>query len=795
MFKQNLLISWRTLVKHKSYALINIGGLALGIFAVLLIALWFVDEVSYNRYHQNYDRIAMVLQNQNFGDEIRTWRGQAMQLAPVLREEYGRYFKEVVTATYINDNLLTWENKKVSRSGSYMEPGIASVLSLNMLAGSRSAFKEPSTILISASTAESVFGRTDPMGQTITLANSMDLEVVGIYEDFPANSSFASLTFIAPWERLKEVARYEERLEWGNSWFQIYVQLMNAVEINVASNAIKDVKQKYIDQEYANKTKPQLFLHPMSKWRLYSDFENGQVVGGRIEYVWMFSTIGFFILFLACINFMNLSTARSEKRSKEIGIRKTVGSRRIQLVNQFLSESFLIVLLAFVLAGIVTWFALPAFNELIGKKMRIPFNSLLFWTSAMAMILVTAFLSGSYPAFFLSSIKPISTLKGQPKNKQGRFTLRQVLVSIQFVISIALIIGTIVIFRQIQHAKNRPVGYDQDNLLVIPIKSMEIMKHYETIRQELLNSGNVEMVAASDVTMDATYTNNSGFNWKGKDPEFSEEFYTLRATHDFGKLVGWQIKEGRDFDREHRTDSLAFILNETAVEYMGFENPIGEMIQWGDNGTYEVIGVVKDMVTTTPYESVRPMLYILHYGGFISYLNVKINPKRSMEATLTKLEQVFTKYDPENLFEYEFTDEAYARKFRDEELLGKLATYFALLAIIISSLGLLGITALATEQRRKEIGIRKVLGASLPNLWMLLSREFLVLMSISLLLSIPLANYYMNGWLEQFTYRINLDWWIFLLSGFLGFVVTLLTISVYIVRAVVADPIQALREE
>jgi putative ABC transport system permease protein len=792
MLRQNLKISWRTLKRNQGFAWINIGGLALGIMASLLIGLWIHDELSFNKDYMNYEWIVQVMKHENFGDEIRTGAYQPLQLAPLLRSEFGNYFDQVVTTASTENRLLTWGDQKLKFTGNFMEPGITEMLSLKMLEGSANTLGDPTSILLSESTVKAVFGDQPAMNQLLKIDGQMEVLVSGIYEDLPENSTFANLNFIASWELVKK--DLPEWIGWGNSWFSVYAQLAEGVDVETASAAIKDVRRIHLDAEYALKTKPVMFVQPMSKWRLFSRFENGVNTGGKIEYIWIFGVIGIFILILACINFMNLSTARSEKRAREVGIRKTIGSERNQLVGQFLSESFLVVSIAFIVAVLLAWLSLPNFNLITEKNVDIPWSRMEFWIISVIFIIIIGMLAGSYPAFYLSSFKPINVLKGVFK-MPNTFTPRRILVTLQFVVSVALIIGTLVIFRQLEHAKDRPIGYNQDNIITVPIKTPEIMHHFESLKQELLESGNVRTVAASDVTITATYTTNSGFTWKGKDPNFSDEFNTLRATHGFGELVGWEIKEGRDFSREFGTDSLAFILNETAVEYMGLENPVGELIQWGKNGTFQVIGVIKDMITTSPYDPVRPMIYVLHEGRFINYVNLKINPERSVREALTSIENVFKKYDPANPFEYQFIDQEYAKKFGDEERLATLASYFALLAIFISCIGLLGISALVTEQRKKEIGVRKILGASIRHLWVLLSGEFFKLVIISSAIAIPLAYYYMSEWLEKFDYRTNLTWWIFAAGGLLAIVITVLTVSFHTMRAVIANPVDALRNE
>ena len=795
MFKQNLKISFRHLRRKASLTWINLGGLALGMMATLLIALWIHDEFTYNRQFKHHDRIAMTMQNQQFGDHIRTWNSQAMQLAPALRDQYGRYFDEVVTTSYSGRHQFSWQDKKIIRSGNFAEPGIVNLLSLHLLAGDATALQDPTSILVSTTTAKAIFGDDDPLGQPMSIDNRMQVKVAGIYEDLPYNSSFNEWTFIAPWELLSTTENYRDRVGWGNSWFQVLVLLRSGIGLEEASSAIRNVKKNNIEAEYAARTQPQIFLHPMPKWRLYGQFKEGINTGGRIQYLRTFALIGLFILLLACINFMNLSTAQAETRAREVGIRKTIGSRKNQLVGQFLSESFLTVILSFVLAMLLTRLCLPLFNQVTDKQVQLPWGSPFFWLISACFILITTMLAGSYPAFYLSSFRPIRVL-GALKKPKGIFSLRRVLVTLQFAVSVAMMIGTLVIIRQINYAKDRPVGYTQDNIITVPIKSPEIMKHYEAVKRDLLQTGAVQAVAASDVKMTSTYTTNSGFYWEGKDPDFSEEFRTLRATYGFGDLVEWQMVEGRDFSEEYGTDSLAFILNETAVKYMNLEHPINTRVQWGrdeDARQFHVIGVVKDMITTSPFEEVHPMIYVLHYGSFIHYLNIRLRPESGAHQALTAIEQVVNHYDPDNLFEYQFFDQEYARKFSDEEKLVKITSYFALLTLFISCIGLLGITTLVLEQRRKEIGMRKILGASQQQLWLLLSSEFLGLVVIACFLAVPISYYYMHSWLQHFNYHTLLSWWIFSLAGLAVVAITLITVSIQTLRAAWQHPVQSLQ--
>ncbi|WP_394748150.1 ABC transporter permease [Spongiimicrobium salis] len=797
MFKNYLKAAWRNLTQRKGHSLLNIGGLAIGMAATLLISIWIYDELSFNKGFENYESIAQVMQTQTFSEEIRTSSNQPLQLAPVLRTQYGNHFKHVVTSTFSFNLLMTVGENKVSRPGYFMEPGITEMLSLKMLQGTRAALEDPSSIFLSKSTAEALFGTEDPMGKNVQLGSRTNLSVAGVYEDIPKNSDFSDLQFIAPWEFLKDAQGYEERLGWGNNWFQIFVQMREGVDMEAASTAILDAKLDHLGEEDADSARfnPQIHLHPLKKWHLYSRFENGINTGGAIDRVWLLGIIGAFILLLACINFMNLSTAQSVKRAKEVGIRKTIGSIKYQLISQFLMESFLVVSIAFLISLVLVLLGQTAFNEITNKSIGIPWTSPVFWLVSLLFIVITGIISGSYPAFYLSSFEPIKVLKGTFARKQGAVPLRKVLVVFQFVISTVLIIGTITIFRQIQFAKDRPLGYDKAGVVYVPITTSDIRERFDTVREELLQNSDIEDVAASDVLVTGTFTTNSGFDWKGKEADFADEFYTLRATHGFGEMIDWELKEGRGFSRDFKSDSLAFVINETAARYMGLENPLGEYMQWGDNGRYKIIGVAKDMVTRSPYDAVKPTIFILHYGNFLSFVNVKIKAGRSPKEALAHMESTFKKYDPNRPFSYTFLDDEYEEYFAGERRMAKLISFFTILAIIISCLGIFGLSAFIAEQRTKEIGVRKVLGASVYSIWKMLSKDFLFLVFISCVIAIPIGYYYMNNWVQDFTYSATLSWWIFAAAILGALLITLLTISFQAIKAAIANPVKSLRTE
>ena len=576
--------------------------------------------------------------------------------------------------------------------------------------------------------------------------------------------------------------------QWDNHSFQLFVQVNNPANFDVLSAKLEKITQAYVKEG-----NERLTLLPMDKWRLQSEFENGKIKGGRIEYVWMFGIIGVFVLLLACINFMNLSTARSEKRAKEVGIRKAIGSLRKQLIIQFLSESIIMAGIAFLLSILLVILFLPFFNSMADKQIQFPWLSATSWLVALSFTAFVGFVSGSYPAFYLSGFNPVSVLKGT--FKAGRFSAlpRQILVVIQFTISVALIIGTIIVFRQIQYAKNRPVGYSREGLITVEMNTPDLFGHYDAIRNDLINTGTVENMAESSSPTTSVNSSNIGYNWQGKDPSITPVFGTIAVTPDFGKTIGWQVTQGRDFSKDFKSDSSAMVLNTAAAKLIGFKNPIGQMVTYSKK-PYTVIGVIQDMIMDSPYTPVMPTIFTEDYD-WANVITIKIRPSESFPAALAKIGDVFKKYNPASPFDYKFTDTEYASKFADEERVGKLASFFAVLAIFISSLGLFGLASFVAEQRTKEIGVRKVLGASVINLWQMLSKDFILLVLISCFIASPLAWYFLHDWLQHYQYHTDISWWIFIVACAGAIAITLITVSMQAIKAAVANPVKSLRSE
>jgi putative ABC transport system permease protein len=795
MYKSYFKIGWRNLVKNKGYSFINIGGLAMGMAVALLISLWVYDELSFNKYHENYETIAKVYRTETRGGETQANTAHVPGLGTLLKTEYGSHFKNVtIMRTGTEDRVLAFGEKKFTQSGYFMQASGADMLSLKMIKGSRQGLKEMKSIFLSETLAKKLFEETDPINQIVTMDAKTDLTVTGVYEDIPKNSEFGDVSYFAPFELY--IDGWTTVDVWDNYFTYIYVQINPEESFESISGIIKDVMLAHIPEERVE-SKPEVFLHPMSELHLNSEFEEGRLVTSkRMMTVWYFSAIGIFVLVLACINFMNLSTARSEKRAKEVGIRKSIGSLRSQLVQQFFGETLLIATIASATALIVVQISLPWFNAVSDKDMALPITLPLFWISIIGFTLLTGLLAGSYPAIYLSSFNPVKTLKGTFKTGRFEALPRRALVVIQFTVSITLTIGTIIVYQQIQFAKNRPIGYSREGLIGIRASQPEYKGAYQTLRNELKQTGTVEEIAEANYAITDTRGWNGGFSWH--DQKFDPSFNTIFVTHEYGQTVGWEFTDGRDFSREFPSDLSGIVINESALKILGLENPVGELLTWApggtDRGTYKILGVVKDMVKGSPYEPTDPSIIFLSEND-MRWLYIKIKPTVSAHEALPKIQSVLSSIVPSAPFDYTFADEAYGAKFRAEERIGKLATLFSALALLISCLGLFGLASFMAEQRTKEIGIRKIMGASVISLWKMLSKDFVVLIVISCGLAIPISFYFMNSWLGQYEYRTTISWNVFIITGMGALTVTLLTVSFQAIKAALMNPVKSLRSE
>ena len=800
MIRNYLKIAWRNLLKNKVYSFINIFGLAIGMAVTIMISLWIVDEISYDKYFKNYDSIAQVYQSQTFNAKVGTGQAIPRPLEFLLREQYKDNFKYISMSSWTNSLYLKYNDNNISKSGNYMQESALKIFDFKILKGEENGLKEQNSIMLSESTAKALFGSNDPIGKIIKVNSEYDMMVTSVFEDIPQNSTLNEIEFVIPWKHYITTQEWIKNAadSWGNNSFQMFVQIADNTNMEAVTEKIIDSKKKAnTDTAEFN---PRIFLLPMKDWHLRSNFENGVQTGGRIETVWLFGIIGAFVLFLACINFMNLSTARSEKRAMEVGIRKAIGSSKQQLIRQFLSESFLVVLLAFVIAIILVLISINSFNDLASKQIQFPWTNIQFWGFSILFIIFTAIVSGSYPALYLSSFNPVKVLKGT--FRAGRFAAlpRKVLVVTQFTISVALIIGTLVVMKQIQYSKDRPIGYDKGGLIQIPVMSVDFTGKSDLMRNQFIASGGAIEMSTSSSPTTQIWSNRGGYTWEGKPEGFQEDFAWTEVSYEYVKTLGMKIIEGRDFSREFATDSNAVLINKTAKEYMGLTNPIGVLIKDDHNENdpeppMKIIGVVDDVITQSPYDPVKQGLYVFDRYGFASYYNLRLNPDKSVSENLDLIENTFKKNFPNLPFKYDFVDEEYAKKFASEERVASLARVFTVLAIFISCLGLFGLASFVAEQRTKEIGVRKVLGATVTNLWVLLSKDFVQLVIISLLIATPIAYYAMSQWIQKFAYRAEISWWIFLIACISALAITLITVSFQSIKAALSNPTKSLRTE
>lgn len=793
MFKNYFKSAWRNLLKSKASSSINIIGLAAGMAVTILIGLWIWDEVTFDHYHKNHERLGQVMSTLDFNGELVTVPAVAMPLGDELRNKYGSDFKNISMASWIYDHSLRIGEKNISVQGMWVDSVFPSMFSLRTVEGNvESGLQDPSSILLSASTARALFGDESPINKFVRLDNQENLKVTGVYEDLPENTTLNKAKILLSFDKYKssEPDLQDAARQWDRHSFQTFVQLSGHIDFSAETEKIKNIPMEHLTE--AQSGKEALILHLMDNWRLYNEFKNGKPAGGRIQFVWLFGIIGVFVLLLACINFMNLSTARSEKRAKEVGIRKTIGSGKKQLIIQFLAESVMVAFIALLLSILLTQLGLSLFNSLADKNISIPFGNVAFWAIATGFTLLTGLIAGSYPAFYLSGFKPIKVLKGTFRSSKSAAIPRKILVVTQFSISIILMIGTLILYKQIQFAKNRPAGYSREGLITVTNNTPDLRGHFDALQHDLLSTGVVADVAESSTLITKMRSKEIGFSWQGKDPNFLPLFGTVGISENFGKTVGWKVTEGRDFSKEF-ADSSSLILNEAAVKLTGIQDIVGKKITWNDKD-FTVIGVIKNMIMESPYEPVTPTVFFKS-GDEGRMITIRIRPDVSVSTALGEIESVFKKYNPANPFSYSFVDADYAKKFFDEVRIGNLASFFTILALFISCLGLFGLASYIAEQRTKEIGVRKVLGASVLSLWGMLSKEFLLLVIISCLIAIPIAWYGLHQWLQGYSYRTEIPWWIFAAAGVLSVVIAIGTVSYQAIKAAVANPVKSLRTE
>jgi putative ABC transport system permease protein len=786
MVKSYLVVALRNLQKNKAFSFLNISGLAIGMASAVLILLWVQNEISYDRFHKNKDSIYEAWNRGQMDDKIQCWESTPQILGPTLKKDYPEV--DMLARTVKTWKVVSVADKKFSTESMIVDPEFLKIFSFRFARGNgNTALESPNAVVITQKMAKRMFGDQDPMNKILRV-DTMNYFVSGIMEDLPPNTRF-SFDYLVNWNMIKALG-WEDQI-WENNFVNTFILLKPETNPEIFGNKIRTISQVHSK----GVVKEEIFLHPLAKWHLYSRFENGKASGGEIETVRLFMVIAAFILLIACINFMNLSTARSEKRAKEVGIRKVSGAHQSALIMQFLGESLFISTISGIIGLLLVQVFLLSFNLIIGKTLTLPYSNVFFWLYALLFVLLTGLLAGSYPAFFLSSFKPVSVLKGKFKNAQSLVTPRRILVVLQFSFAIILIISTLVVVQQIKYAQQRDSGYNKTQLLY-HYTTGSINQKYAMMKAELLRSGLVTMVNRTSWPLTQIWSDTWDLVWQGKSPYDKTDFDRFSADENLVNLAGLKLISGRDMDpAKYPTDSTAALLNEAAVKTMAFKNPLGQLVR-DDQKTYHIVGVVKNFILSSPFDPVKPMMIegAGSQSGF-NVMNMKLVAGTHVQSNLNKIEQIFKKYNPDYPFEYHFVDQDYAMKFDDTRRTATLSALFAGLTILISCLGLFGLASFMAVQRTKEIGVRKVLGASVLNLWKMLSKDFVLLVFFSLCIAVPAAYYFMNHWLAQFPYRTALSWWIFASAGLGAMAITLITVSYHSIIAALANPVNSLRSE
>ncbi|MDR2234242.1 MAG: ABC transporter permease [Tannerella sp.] len=781
----NLKIIIRGLRRGGIYSAINIGGLAIGMAAAILIFTWIWHEWSYDRFHAKEKNLYFVYSRAMLDGSLSCWGWTSFPAGETLKTDY----PDITAVARMRDETFLYANgETMSKTQTVCtDPDFLNMVDFPMLQGdSETALHDPYSVILTEKTAIRLFGQDDPMGKTLMLNNQYPVTVTGVMKDLPDNTRF-QFEALAPIAFLKTMGRNVD------NWTSFNIEAIVELQPNAPLDRVNESIRNLLNAKTGNRAQTEIFLYPLAKRNLYSRFENGVPVGGLIDTLRLFGIIAGLILLIACINFMNLNTARSEKRAKEVGVRKVLGGRRMSLIRLFMSESIVVSFIAGALALILAFMALPVFGALMGQQFTLDLTNLWFWIASLCFILLTGLLAGSYPAFYLSAFIPIKVLKGVFRKKQGAISTRKVLVVIQFTVACVLILSTLVIHRQIRYAQDRETGYDRDHLVYTRLEG-DIVKNYDLIKSDLLNSGIATSVSKTSASMTQGWSDRGSVEWQGKNPEEVMAIELFFTDADWTKTVGTTIIEGRDIDiHTYPTDSTAMLLNESAAEMMNFEQPIGQIIK-AQGIDWHVVGVVKDFIIRSPYETVAPML-IGGPAGWLQRIHIKFNNRNSISDNLAKTEQVFNQYNPNYPFEYQFIDEEYARKYRNEQKVGTLVTWFAGLTIFISCLGLFALVAYMAETRRKEIGIRKVLGASVSDVILLLSKEFMILVLIAVAVALPIAWWAMSQWLTGFAYRTNIPWWMFVVVGVISLGIALLTVGFQAVKAATVNPVNAIKSE
>lgn len=785
MIRNYLKLAWRNLSRNKGFSITNLLGLMIGITCTILILFWVQDELTYNKHHKNYDNIYQVIAKRDFKNEVFIDRNIMFPLSKALETGYPQ-IKNAVVITYPQNRVLSLGDTRLKKNGRTVGGNFFDMFSWKTISGNpAAAIQDPTSMVITQSTAKAFFGNADPLGKVLKLDNERDFKIAAVITDPPGNSTI-QFDYIHAFN-YSDPGVQRDMQEWINSSWNVFVQVTPGTKPEQVNNIIETIKKKNTPDEKIST----YFTFPMSKWRLYSDFREGKNVGGLIDSVRMFSIIAVIILLIACINFMNLSTARSEKRAKEVGIRKTLGSGRRQLAAQFFFESMILAVIAFLFSIVAVYLLLPSFNLLVGKQLTLNLTQLFFWIAGLVIVLFTGLVAGSYPALYLSSFNPVRVLKGTFLPGKSAVIPRRILVVGQFAISILLISGTIIVYRQIHYVKGRDMGYNADNLIMMP-NNPELHDKYTALKQDLKNTGLIAGVTRSLSPVTEIWWRTGMPQYEGRPANTDVIMCGQTTDTEYFSTLGIKILEGKDFSGTP-VDSSSMILNRSAVKVMGLKNPVGMAMRFGSRN-YTVIGVSDDVVMGSPYTPVEPMLLVFNPNPS-NFVSLRLKPSVTPQQAVTAIERIYKKHVASFPFEYQFVDEAFGQKFAAEELTGRLTNIFAGLGIFICSIGLAGLASFTIEKRFREIGIRKVLGASVQQLLLLISKEFLKLVIIAFVIAVPLTWWLASNWLQKYEYRTGINFWLFGIVGVLILLLTLVVVSLNTLRAATANPVKSLRTE
>ncbi len=785
MLKNYFKIAWRNLSRNKGFSITNLLGLTIGMTCAILILLWVKDELGYNKFQKNYGNIYQVMAHRTFNNQTFTDENMVLPLASSIGSDIPQV-KQAVVTTGRQSHILTYGDNKLKKEGYTVGDHFFDMFSWKFVQGNAAtALPDAYSIVLTESAARTLFGKEDPINKVIRVDDDYDAKVTAIVEDVPGNSTF-QFDFINKFNFLNDYLK-RNFTNWKNSSWHVYVQTVPGANLQMVQKKINEIKQQH---DPSDKKISAYFAFPMSKWRLYSDFKDGKNIGGMIGYVRLFTIIAIIILLIACVNFMNLSTARSEKRAKEVGVRKTLGSGRGQLVMQFFCESMILASMAFVFSVIAVFLLMPSFNELVDKNLYLDVSQPAFWLNGIAIVLFTGIIAGSYPALYLSSFNPIKVLKGTFISGRRAIVPRRILVVAQFVISILLISATIIVYQQIQHIKNRDIGYDPNNLVMIST-SPDTQKNFSVIKQELLQTGMIGAVTRTLSPITDIWWRAPAPGWPGKPADADIIFSGLTTDVDFTKTMGVKVLQGKDFSGLP-SDSSSVILNKAAADVIGAKNIVGMQLKFG--GDFTVVGVIDNVVMGSPFSPVDPMMIYFEPQNS-NWINIRLKPTVTPQKALASIGTIFKKYNPAVPFEYKFVDKEFEKKFANEELISKLTNIFAGLAIFLCCLGLAGLASFTIEKRIREIGIRKVLGASVQQLLLLISTEFLKLVLIAFVIAVPLTWWFMHDWLQRYDYRVDISMWMFGVVGLVILLLTLIVVSANTMGAAMRNPVKSLRTE